>query len=557
MFVLPTQEVAALATPAPTGGGFSLDDLKKQQEVSAGWDRWQSTMQSAFNQSKTFVGGADLKQQAWSRFLAAYSQDNPFSSEDEQLRAEAKRLRALARRTPVPDKRTPSTRIVEVLAEALVAARLEEEPSFVYDSMLDIAKVQVTIGNTREATKRIAEALVLARKIKNNSDRTRAFCAISKAQARVGDVEKAKKTIDETLATSISIEKVVVLATVLVCIAEAHIEADDLNKAKVILKKALSLSSDRTDLDFNLMDISKAQFDAGDIDAAFSTARGLSTYSRFKAMIYIAKAQFDAGDTDAAFSTARDLSTLHYRSRAMIHLANAQAKDGDIEGTRNTLDEALAMARSEKDAKLRHSPLIGIAELQTKIGDIEEARKTLTEAQAAARLEEEPHARSAHMAAIAKAQLDAGDDDVALETALDVKWPLHYAKFGVAYANTSIKAGDFASARENLAISLKHARSSEDTFWNRHGTLIAIAKALWKAGGEREAKKLLAEVIAEAKIEAAKFIAVVPWTWIVGGQARTGDIAGALATARSLQNPSTRSEALTKVALVMAELDVL
>ena len=97
VFVLPKQEAAALATPAPQGGGFSLDDLRRQQEVRAGWNQWQSAMQSAFNQTKAFVGGADLRKQAWGRFLATYGQDNPFSSKDEELRAEAKRLEASLR----------------------------------------------------------------------------------------------------------------------------------------------------------------------------------------------------------------------------------------------------------------------------------------------------------------------------------------------------------------------------------------------------------------------------------------------------------------------------
>ncbi|MDP7216177.1 MAG: hypothetical protein QF583_09765, partial [Rhodospirillales bacterium] len=48
VFVLPGRAVASrpatIAPTAPGGGGFSLDDLRKQQRVRAGWERWQQAM---------------------------------------------------------------------------------------------------------------------------------------------------------------------------------------------------------------------------------------------------------------------------------------------------------------------------------------------------------------------------------------------------------------------------------------------------------------------------------------------------------------------------------
>ena len=87
VFVLPGGAVvsrpAPIAPTAPGGGGFSLDDLRKQQRVRAGWEGWQQAMGAAFSEAATFDGEAGLRRTAWDRFLSAYKEDNPFSEEDE------------------------------------------------------------------------------------------------------------------------------------------------------------------------------------------------------------------------------------------------------------------------------------------------------------------------------------------------------------------------------------------------------------------------------------------------------------------------------------------
>ena len=100
VFVLPGRAVASrpatIAPTAPGGGGFSLDDLRKQQRVRAGWERWQQAMGAAFSEAATFDGETGLRRTAWDRFLSAYKEDNPFSEEDERLREQARRRKAAA-----------------------------------------------------------------------------------------------------------------------------------------------------------------------------------------------------------------------------------------------------------------------------------------------------------------------------------------------------------------------------------------------------------------------------------------------------------------------------
>lgn len=79
--------VASLEPVAePVGGGVSLDDIKKQQESRAKWDKWQQEMKADFDKIVAMNAAPDLQLTAWERFLASYMEENPFSVEDEQLR---------------------------------------------------------------------------------------------------------------------------------------------------------------------------------------------------------------------------------------------------------------------------------------------------------------------------------------------------------------------------------------------------------------------------------------------------------------------------------------
>jgi uncharacterized caspase-like protein len=91
-------QVASL-TPvpaAPTGGGLSLDDIHRQQQTRAQWDKWQAQMQADFDKVAALDAAPDLQTAAWDRFLAAYTQKNPLGDRDEQLRSEARSRKAKA-----------------------------------------------------------------------------------------------------------------------------------------------------------------------------------------------------------------------------------------------------------------------------------------------------------------------------------------------------------------------------------------------------------------------------------------------------------------------------
>jgi glycine betaine/proline transport system substrate-binding protein len=81
----------------PSSGSFSLADLdahaEEEESVRKAWQQKQGEMNAAVKQVRSYNQrnvSPSLKTEAWRRFIAAFSEDNPYSSEDENLRNEAR-----------------------------------------------------------------------------------------------------------------------------------------------------------------------------------------------------------------------------------------------------------------------------------------------------------------------------------------------------------------------------------------------------------------------------------------------------------------------------------
>jgi len=84
--------------PAAQGGGVSLADLERDRQARQAWGAWQQRMQADFDRIAGFQGAADLRAQAWQRFIAAWGDDNPTSGDDERVRDQAQQRLAAAQR---------------------------------------------------------------------------------------------------------------------------------------------------------------------------------------------------------------------------------------------------------------------------------------------------------------------------------------------------------------------------------------------------------------------------------------------------------------------------
>lgn len=83
--------------PAPGQTTYRTEDLeaaaRKQDEVRRAWTQRSSAMKADFARAQGLDGGeasATVKHEAWSRFLDAYADDDPFSEQDDDLRTKAR-----------------------------------------------------------------------------------------------------------------------------------------------------------------------------------------------------------------------------------------------------------------------------------------------------------------------------------------------------------------------------------------------------------------------------------------------------------------------------------
>jgi formylglycine-generating enzyme required for sulfatase activity len=94
VFQVPGQApAAATAVAAPRAGAFDTGDLERQAQAQRQAAAFQKEMDAAFAKAQALDGdaslGAELKREAWQRFITAFAADNPFSDADERLRREA------------------------------------------------------------------------------------------------------------------------------------------------------------------------------------------------------------------------------------------------------------------------------------------------------------------------------------------------------------------------------------------------------------------------------------------------------------------------------------
>jgi len=69
------------------GAYFVYQDSQKQVQLA--WEKWQSEMRTAYDQTESLKDAPDARVKAWKQYLASYAKDNPFSTADEKLRAQA------------------------------------------------------------------------------------------------------------------------------------------------------------------------------------------------------------------------------------------------------------------------------------------------------------------------------------------------------------------------------------------------------------------------------------------------------------------------------------
>ena len=138
-----------------------------------------------------------------------------------------------------------------------------------------------------------------------------------------------------------------------------------------------------------------------------------------------------------AHATAEGIEDLRRRAGALKDIAAVQAKAGDRQGARATLEVALAALAALDNGFARDQDLVRIAPMQAKAGDPEGARAT------AGKIEDAKF-RGRAFWLVAKAQTEAGDFEGALVSAKRIERPHVKARALAHVAAAQAKAGDLS-----------------------------------------------------------------------------------------------------------------
>lgn len=94
---------SAISQPRIVVPSLSLTDLEREQQTRREWEGWQRRMQADFDRISQFQGAADLRAQAWQRFLDVWKDQNPNSPEDDRLRVAAQQFLSASVRDTKPE----------------------------------------------------------------------------------------------------------------------------------------------------------------------------------------------------------------------------------------------------------------------------------------------------------------------------------------------------------------------------------------------------------------------------------------------------------------------
>ena len=284
----------------------------------------------------------------------------------------------------------------------------------------------------------------------------------------------------------------------------------------------------------------------GDADDRIEMLRGLT--------LALASAQAKAGNIKEALATTRSIDK-NFRHDALRDIALAQAEAGDMRSARDTFAAMLSVAQINDSTFLRPWSVRNIASAQAEAGDIDGALAT-------ARSIDDELILSWTLDDIAVEQMATGDEQSARDTlavALSVARKIDDKKERVSalsfVAAAHAKTGNTQSARDILATALSVARNIDVAFY-RASALHRIALAQAEAGDAQSAQGTFAAMLSVAQMVDDEFNSYhldSALRGIVSVQAQTGDMDGAFATARGIDNVESRAGALHDIASAQAQ----
>ena len=333
-----------------------------------------------------------------------------------------------------------------------------------------------------------------------------------------------------------------------------------------IVADALSIArniKDAEDRARALRCVVSAQAELGDINGALANVRSINdAYSCSPVFCNIASAQARAGDWDGAFATFQCIDHERDRAEALSHIGEVLAEASDAQSARGIF--AVLSAPNAGNVKNLDAEgvswyaesLASIALTQADMGEGKLARDTFAAALSAARIIDDSDVdgsvRDPVLEEIALAQAKAGDISGALAVVLSMRFADSRAKAACEVFLTQAKTEDKELARDALVAALSFARNigrTEERVWALRTVAVAQADM-----GDVDGADAIARSINEAGCRTVA-LCDVALARAKAGDAKLaqGVFASALSTAQSIHRGKPRAASLCDIALARAK----
>jgi RNA polymerase sigma factor (sigma-70 family) len=384
----------------------------------------------------------------------------------------------------------------KALEQALEAAGTVKDLEQKARALLAVAEVQIQAGERKAALRTLGEAAEAARAIPEgdlNIVRTKrnVLAQVAGAQAEAGDLEAARKTSKEGHRD---------YAYLLIAVAHARAgkSREALHTIGLIDAKVGYMKGN------GLMEITAALAEAKDWDGARAALKAVaSDTDRVRALAELAKGQARAGQKDEARKTLdearrfidgflNDRQGKEDRAHCLSHLARAEAEVIDLKTALLTAESIPDILEKTVDGEVISFPFREktLAELSARARDFKAARKA---ADAIDGMFHQGYQKGYCLRVIARSQAEAKDVKGALETADAIEHEFNKAIAYAEIAQAQARARDRDGAVETFAKALRLAEAVPDTANNfdrgRTYALRGLAAAQARVGEEKAARE--------------------------------------------------------------------
>ncbi len=442
----------------------------------------------------------------------------------------------------------------EILRRAKLAAAAIGGSESRFAVLREIASTQSGAGDLSGASVTLRETREIVMDFRDENPRNEAMIEIARYQARAGDIEGALKTaglvwregyrdsamrviveaqlekghMQEAMNSAQRNGTTHLTVRLMTQIAVAQAKAGDRAGATRTLEQARQVAAAVAQVwekSQSSQFIATAQSKIGDLRGAQQTAENIQhpDWKEF-ALEGVAVAQAEAGDVPAAFKTAEGIRNDQRKALTLRAIGKVQAQKGNVQG-------ALQTAAAIQNNLARAWVLRDVAAVQARAKEIKTALKTAASIQ-------EDFIRAEGLREIAAIQLTSGDMPGALQSVATIP------RIGKSLALRELAAAQAKLGDVQSALRTAGSIQDDSQAWQPWAFRdIAVAQA---AAGDLQGAIRTVDMIQDVRFEYV--LSGSAARWVVGAQAKRGDVRAALEWADNQKSAARKALALLGVA---------